>query len=110
MMLRSKGGYLNLYIVDNSTGEKQYINQNEFLTNKQMRAMAGRPDMLWYFVQHLKENYKAKGLESFSIYADSEIILNGAPGKPLYDPNYDLAKAKWNKFGMNVWVTRNNVE
>lgn len=110
MMLRSKGGYLNLYIKDNITGQRQYVNQLDYLTNKQMRAMAGRPDMLWYFIQKLKKEYQEKGLQDFSIYAESQVVLNGALAKPLYDPEYDLAKAKWNKFGMNEWVTRNNVE
>lgn len=108
MMLRVKGGYLNIYRVDNTTKEKTYIRLNDYLTAKQMRSIATRPDMFWYFIQYLKADLKKQGIENYKLFADGGVSLNGATTKPLYKPDFNLVDAQWNKFGNNSWVTRYN--
>lgn len=106
MMLRVKGGYVQLYIEDRETKMRQYVNLEEYLTRKQQSAIATRPDMLWQFVQHLKVDVADRYPKGFGIYAIGQVGLNGALGKPLYDSSYDLTQAKWNRFSENEWVLR----
>lgn len=104
MMLRQKVAYVSLTIIDNETGEKWKVRPTEYLTSKQTAGIAGRPDMLWQFVQLLKQEWQKKGYDNISIYAKGTASLNQRPAQPLYDPNYDLAKAKWEPFRHSEWV------
>lgn len=106
MMLRIKAGSIFIYIEDEETNIRQSVDLSQYLTPKQTRAIATRPDMMWYFVQHLKQDYYAKGRTNFGIYAVSYVSLNGAESRPLYDPEYNLVNAEWNKFSENDWVLR----
>lgn len=105
MMLRSKGGYVNLYIEDRETKERTRVDLDNYLTPKQKRVMATRPDMLWYFVQQLKEEHRREG-KDYAIYANGLVSLNGATGKALYDSKVDLSQAEWNRFSENNWILR----
>lgn len=62
--------------------------------------------MLWYFVQHLKNDLANKGEEYVGIYAKSWVSINGKVSKSLYDETVDLSKVTWNKYSENLWVTR----
>jgi len=106
MMLRVKSGIVNLFVVDNATGIKSMVRSEEYLSPKQSRVISTRPDMLWQYVQYLKQVYAEKGMTDISIYAEGRVSLNGSLAKPLYDQRYDMAKAKWNAFGENEWVLR----
>ena len=106
MMLRVKSGVVGLSITDNESGKRMRVNLEEHLSPKQQRVIATRPDMLWQFVQYLKQHYKEEGMGNISIYANGWVSLNGAPAKPLYDPKFDLVKAEWNAFKENKWVLR----
>jgi len=105
MMLRSKTGYVSVKV--KRAAETHYVNLDDYLAPKQQRAIATRPDMFWYFIQHLKQDLTAKGEDDYDgIYAVSNVSLNGHASKPLYDPTVDLSKVQWNKFSENHWVTR----
>ncbi|MGK7391176.1 MAG: HTTM domain-containing protein [Candidatus Cyclobacteriaceae bacterium M2_1C_046] len=104
MMLRQKSAYVRFEIVDQDTGKKWNVKPTEYLTPKQSGAIAGRPDMLWQFVQILKEDWKEKGYNNIAIYAKGSASLNRGPAQPLYDPEYNLAEAEWHRFGHEEWV------
>jgi hypothetical protein len=105
MMLRSKGGLVDIKV--KRADETYYVNLDDYLTPKQQRAIATRPDMFWYFIQHLKQDLTAKGEDDYDgIYAISNVSLNGHPGKALYDPSVDVSKVEWNRFSENRWVKR----
>ena len=107
MMLRSKGGIVDVKV--KRANETYYVNLDEYLTPKQQRAIATRPDMFWYFIQHLKQELNEKGEGDYDgIYATSNVSLNGRPPKALYDPTVDVSKVEWNRFSENKWVTRGN--
>ena len=106
MMLRSKVGFIDLYVENNNTNQKEHVNLDNYLINKQIRKIATRPDMLWQFVQRLKSDYAKQGITDISIYAQSQVSLNGAPYRPLYDPYYDLATAEWSEWETSVWVLK----
>lgn len=106
MMLRSKSGYIDLVVVDNSNNKRTQLNLTNYLSNKQIRKMAIRPDMLWQFVQRLKEDYTKQGKSDISIYAQSQVSLNGSAYKPLYDERFDLAKAEWKPWRTADWLVK----
>ena len=105
MMLRSKAGMVDVKVKRGN--DTYYVNLDEYLTPKQQRAIATRPDMFWYFIQHLKKELNEKGEGDYEgIYAVSNVSLNGRPPKALYDPTVDVSKVEWNRFSENEWVTR----
>lgn len=58
MMLRQKSGSVRLEVVDLDTNEKWNVDLYEYLTPKQSLAVASKPDMLWQFIQILKDEWK----------------------------------------------------
>ena len=108
MMLRVKTGHVNFVVEDKDTGEKWNVKPREYLTAKQSRVIASRPDMLWQFVQILKKDYRERGHENISIFAKGSVSLNGSKYQALYDPEYDLAGAEWHRFKPSEWLLHRN--
>ncbi|GAA0892093.1 HTTM domain-containing protein [Fulvivirga kasyanovii] len=104
MMLRVKSGYVFFKVVDPKTGREWRVNPNKYLTYKQSKAIASRPDMCWQFVQILKEDYADKGYPEVAIYAVGKVSLNGREQQPLYDESIDLAKVEWKRFRHSDWL------
>lgn len=105
MMLRSKYGTVRFNVKDNQSEKSWNVSPNESVTRKQNNAIATHPDMCWQFVQILKKDFAKKGYTDISIYADSKVSLNGRPYKPLYKPDFDLAKIEWHRFKHAEWLT-----
>lgn len=104
MMLRSKTGSVDFNVVDKTTGKKELVILGDYLTVKQQRAVATRPDMCWQFVQILKEEYAKNGQKDIEIYATGKVSINGKERKPLYDTQVDLAKVEWHRFKKSEWL------
>ena len=105
MMLRSKGGIVDVQV--RRADESYFVNLDDYLTPKQQRAIATRPDMFWSFIQYLKQDLISKGEGDYEgIYAVSRVSLNGRPAQALYDPMVDFSTVEWNQFSENVWVSR----
>ena len=106
MMLRVKQGYVKFVVKDHRTGKSTTIPSKKYLTRKQSRVVATRPDMCWQFVQYLKADLAKNGQDSVAIYAKGKVSLNGAPYAPLYDPNADLTTKDWHRFKAADWLIR----
>ena len=104
MMLRAKGANIKFDVVDRKTGKSELVNPNQFLTDKQARKMAGKPDMIWQFCQFLKKKYSEKGIDEIEIYAQSWASLNGRPPKQYINPEINLAEVKWERFSHADWI------
>ncbi len=104
MMLRSKSGYVNFKVVDGKTGQKEAVIAGNYLTAKQKRAVATKPDMCWQFVQILKKEYAKQGKSDIEIYATGKVGVNGRERMPLYDEKVDLAKVEWHRFRKSDWL------
>ncbi len=105
MMLRTKGGAINLEAVNPKTQERFRIKKEDYLTKDQIKGLATKPDFLYQFVQRLKKEYAKKGMDDIEIYCRrSRVRLNRNKAKPLFKSDIDLAKVKWNYFGRNEWV------
>lgn len=103
MMLRSKYGYVNYYLVDKKTNNTTVINLNDYLTKKQQRPASTKPDVIWQFSQRLKKEYAAKG-QDVSVFVDCKISVNGRPFEPLIDKEVDLAAEDWSAFKHSQWI------
>ena len=101
MMLRSKTGYINIKIRNNNTGQTDIYNLSKNLTNKQRGNLPTSPDFIWQLCQHIKEDYKNQDI---SIFVEGKKSVNGHRYKTFIDPNFDMAKAKWNFFSHNEWI------
>lgn len=105
MMLRSKSSSIKFRVVNKATGEERSVNPKDYLTGKQYYSMAGKPDMVWQFVQFLKMELAREGWKDVSVFAVSRCSLNGDPYQALILPDYDLAAAEWRPFRHSEWIS-----
>lgn len=101
MMLRERNGYITIKIKDTISGEESIYNYRKNLTDKQAQNLATKPDFIWQYCQHIKEEYKGKPI---AIYIDCKNSINRKEYKTLIDPKFDMAKAKWSHFKHNKWI------
>ena len=103
MMLRSKSGLATYKVVDKNTNKTTIINLNDYLSKKQKRMIATKPDVIWQFAQHLKKEFKAKG-QDIAVYVNCKASVNGRPFTTLVNPQIDLTTIHWNTFKHSQWL------
>ncbi|TYB76049.1 HTTM domain-containing protein [Bizionia saleffrena] len=103
MMLRSKSGMTSYRVIDKKTGETTAIHLSDYLTAKQTRLASSKPDAIWQFSQHLKEDFKAKG-QDVSVFVDCKVSVNRKPYQTLINPAIDMGSVKWHWFKHNEWL------
>ncbi|MBT8144592.1 MAG: HTTM domain-containing protein [Gammaproteobacteria bacterium] len=91
MKLRSKRGSARFVITETRSGQKWGVDLKEYLTRKQRRTMACRPDMILQFAHHLRDKMNAADVPDVKVTADIFCSLNGRTPKRLIDPDVDLA-------------------
>jgi hypothetical protein len=92
MMLREKGGVAKFSVTDPASGRVWPVNLPDYLTPRQARKMATRPDMLLQFAHHLQRVWeREKNLPGVEVRVTTAISLNGRPPVLLLDPARDLA-------------------
>ena len=52
----------------------------DYLTKKQQRGAASKPDFIWQFAQHLKKEYAQKG-KDIQVFVNAYVSVNGKPSK-----------------------------
>lgn len=103
MMLRNREGRVSFKVVDKQTGAVFHYPHQDYLTRKQERSMASKPDMIWQQARRIREEYRKKGRE-VAVYVDCVASVNYRPYKRLINPSVDLAAVDWNYFGHNDWI------
>lgn len=103
MMLRGKSGRAAFKVVEKGTSDTIFIDNADYLSRKQRRAITSKPDMIWQFAQRLKEDYAKKG-KDVEVYVEGKVSVNGGPYKVLIDPKVDLASEKWQHFKHHDWI------
>ena len=88
---------------DKDTKKTTIVNLNNYLSKKQKRMIATKPDVIWQFAQHLKQDYKSKG-QDIEVYVTAKTSVNGRPFKTLINPKVDMANARWEVFKHNNWI------
>jgi hypothetical protein len=91
VMLIEKAGYAQ-FVIKDKKGNQAIVDNTEFLTPLQEKMMATQPDMILQYAHLLRDHYATQGFDSPRVYVDSYVALNGRLGKPLIDPQTDLAR------------------
>lgn len=102
VMLMEKAGYAQFTVKDNA-GHRAIANNTEFLTPLQEKMMSTQPDMMLQFAHLLREEYANRGFQQPQVYVDSYVALNGRLGRPLVDPNVNLANER-DSFRPKTWI------
>ena len=103
MMLRAKSGRTTYTIVNAETNAKIPFRLDDYLTKKQQRGAKTKPDIIWQFAQHLKEDFAEKGIP-IKVYVRTFVSVNGKPAKQLIDPKVDIANEEWHHFKHQTWL------
>jgi hypothetical protein len=93
VMLIEKAGLAEFKVIAQN-GKVILVNNRDFLTPLQEKMMSTQPDMILQFAHFLASFYQQQGVLNPKVFVDSYVSLNGEMGKPLVDPNVDLAKEK----------------
>jgi hypothetical protein len=101
-MLMEKAGNAQFIVKDNN-GKSAMVDNSVFLTPLQEKMMSTQPDMILQYAHILRDYYSKQGFKNPGIYADTYVVLNGRLGKPLIDPNVDLAKEQ-DSFEHKSWI------
>lgn len=102
VMLMEKAGYAQFTVQDH-TGRKVVVNNSEFLTPLQEKMMATQPDMIVQYARLLSRHYEDRGFAHPEVYVDSYVSVNGRLGRPMVDPNTNLALVK-DSFSNKTWI------
>jgi vitamin K-dependent gamma-carboxylase len=103
MMLRAKSGSITFRVVDPVSRESWRVDPSDMLSEKQGQRIGTRPDMIWQFVQILRQQYAQEGRE-VQIFARSWVSLNGRRPQALVDPDVDLSRASWTWVKPLTWL------
>ena len=103
VMLREKSGSLS-YEVVTASGETRRVSPHAYLTESQYREMVGQPDLILQLAHRIRDDFNARGVGPVAVYADTYVSLNGRRGKPLIEPEANLAEIEDN-LAVADWIT-----
>ncbi|WP_299257072.1 HTTM domain-containing protein [uncultured Aquimarina sp.] len=103
VMLMEKAGYANFKIVDGETGNRFYVDNDDFLTPFQQKQMATQPDFILEYAHYLKTHFENQGHQNIQVFVESHVALNGRLSSEYIDPNVDLGKQK-ESFKHKTWI------
>lgn len=109
MMLRSKSGNTTFMVVDKASKDTTHVVNSDYLSSKQQRAMATKPDMIWQFSQRLKKDFAEQG-QDVEVYVRSRVSVNGRRYQVLIDPEVDLAAEEWKHFSHHEWILPSSLD
>jgi len=103
MMLRSKSGNVSFKVIDKANNCKIFVNPEDYLSRKQKRLVNTKPDIMWQFARHLKDEYAQKGID-IAVYVYANLSVNGRPYKKFINPDIDIAALEWETFKHSDWI------
>ena len=92
MMLRQKNAATRFYVKDLSSGETWLADQREYLTERQLKMLDGKPDLCIQFVHFLVGELKKEGHEEVEIRVRCISSLNSRRPQDLYDGAFVLSR------------------
>jgi len=106
MKLRSKAAELFFTVTDPNTNQTWAYDMSAELTDRQIRKMSTRPDMIYQYAQHIKQTVEKDGIQNPIIRAESWAALNGRPYQRFIDPTVNLAEVENydNLFAHADWI------
>lgn len=103
MMLRTKSGHATFTVVNKNTNETTRVKLRDYLTPKQQRLVAVKPDFAWQFAQRLKQEYAQQG-KDIAVYVKGKVKVNNHPYQSFINPEVDLASVSWNPYKHHDWI------
>ena len=103
MMLRAKSGRTTYSVINANTNKAIPIKLDDYLTKKQQRGASSKPDVIWQFAQHLKQDFAKQGIP-VKVFVKSYVSVNGKPSKQLIDSKVDIANEEWHHFKHHDWI------
>ncbi len=94
VMLMEKSGHAVFHLQETETGRSWEAANWRYLTPRQEKMMAMKPDMMVQYAHHLEEIYRERGIDNLKITAQTRVTLNGRKGRPLIDPTVDLTQVE----------------
>lgn len=104
MKLRDKDSRALFIITNSATAEGWTVDTGDYLTSRQERKMASRPQMVVEFARYLKERMRKEGKGDFEVRAYINSSLNGTEAQMLIDPRVDLTQVSYPWFGHADWI------
>ena len=81
------------FVIRDNNGKVYPVKVSDYLTEKQIKDMSGKPDLILQFAHFLRDEHKKKGHDVI-VEASSLVSLNGRRFRELIRPGTDLAKEK----------------
>ena len=103
MMLRDKTGTVNFIVKDEAHNKFYPIKLRDYLTQRQIRDMTGKPDMILQFAHYLRDEYQKKFKNEVAVFASSSVALNGRQKQEMIRSGTNLALEK-RKIGHYDWI------
>ena len=98
VMLMEKTGSANFKIVDGESGNRFYVQNEDFLTNFQQKQMSTQADFIIEYAHYLGDHFKSQGHQNVEVYVENYVSLNGRQSQLYIDPEIDLMKLENNIF------------
>ena len=102
-MLAEKTGHVDFEVREPHSGRTWWVSPHDYLTPRQAKMMATRPDMIQHLAQTIAHAYRQKGLGDVEVHAAAYASLNGRPSQRLIDFEVDLAQTREELSG-TPWV------
>jgi hypothetical protein len=109
VMLMEKRGISTFKIVDGKTGNFFYVNNGDFLTERQEKQMSFQPDFILEYAHYLGDHFTSQGHENVEVYVESYVALNGRMSQKFIDESVNLYQEK-ESFKHKHWILPFNDE
>ncbi len=103
VMLMEKTGYANFKIVDQKTGKRFYVQNEDFLTQFQQKQMSTQADFIIEYAHYLGNHFTSQGHQNVGVYVESYASLNGRKSQLYINPEIDLMTLK-NNFNHRYYI------
>ncbi len=103
VMLVEKTGHVDFEVREPLSGRAWWISPNDYLTPRQAKMMATRPDMMQQLARTIADDFRQKGMREVGVHAAAYASLNGRPSQRFIDFEVDLAQTRQDFWG-TPWV------
>lgn len=104
VMVTEKTGTAVLHVRD-AAGREWTVRPSADLTPFQEAQMSVQPDLVWQYARHVAARFRDTGIPDVEVRAEMYVSVNGHAGRPLVDPDVNLARAP-RGIGPAPWVWR----
>jgi hypothetical protein len=94
VMVHEKSGVVSYRVHSAGLNRTWTVEPSRYLTPRQARELAGRPDLILQLAHHIAREFSAQTHGRVEVRADALATLNGRANQPLIDPTVDLANVR----------------